>query len=130
MPLYQVSSEKTSSTVLTRYGKTRWQALLMSSRVPDERFCRVEELRLLSKLEQAGLLSALEKRGLTLSYIEQAGLLSKAEKLGVPFSCKRQVVYALTSRTDIYIYCCGTANFDQHVDRQLLCTHQAWFCTG
>ena len=45
--------------------------------------CRVEELKLLSKLEKAGLLSQLEKRGLTLSFIEESGLLSKAEKFGL-----------------------------------------------
>lgn len=43
----------------------------------------VEKLRLLSKLESAGLLSALEKGGFTLSKIEKAGLLTTAEKLGV-----------------------------------------------
>ena len=44
---------------------------------------RVQDLRLLSKLEQAGLLSLLEKNGLTLTVIEKSGLLSTAEKLGL-----------------------------------------------
>ena len=44
---------------------------------------RVQDLRLLSKLEQAGLLSLAEKNGLTLSVIEKSGLLSTAEKFGL-----------------------------------------------
>jgi len=44
---------------------------------------RVEQLRLLSKAEQAGLLSLAEKNGLTLTFIERSGLLSKAEALGL-----------------------------------------------
>ena len=44
---------------------------------------RVEQLRLLSKAEQAGLLSLAERNGLTLSFIERSGLLSKAESLGL-----------------------------------------------
>jgi hypothetical protein len=43
----------------------------------------VEELRLLSKLEQAGVLSLLEKNGLSLTKIQELGLLSTAEKLGL-----------------------------------------------
>ena len=45
--------------------------------------CRVQQLRLLSKLEQAGLLTLLEKNGVTLTFIEKSGLLSKAESLGL-----------------------------------------------
>ena len=45
--------------------------------------CRVQQLRLLSKLEKAGLLTLLEKNGVTLTFIEQTGLLSKAESLGL-----------------------------------------------
>jgi hypothetical protein len=44
---------------------------------------RVQELRLLTKAEQSGLLSTLEGLGFTLSNIESLGLLSKAEELGV-----------------------------------------------
>eukprot|EP00899_Mesostigma_viride_P007918 jgi/Mesvir1/17127/Mv07559-RA.1 len=44
---------------------------------------RVEELRLLSKAEQAGLLSLLDRLGFSLGKIEKLGLLSKAESLGV-----------------------------------------------
>lgn len=40
-------------------------------------------MRLLSKLEQAGLLTLLEKNGVTLTFIEKSGLLSKAESLGL-----------------------------------------------
>ena len=43
----------------------------------------MEQLRLLSKAEQAGLLSLAERNGLTLSFIERSGLLSKAESLGL-----------------------------------------------
>ncbi|PNY00877.1 hypothetical protein L195_g024164 [Trifolium pratense] len=43
----------------------------------------MEQLKLLSKAEKAGLLSAAEKSGLSLSTIEKLGLLSKAEELGV-----------------------------------------------
>ena len=43
----------------------------------------MQELRLLSKLESAGLLSGLEKSGLTLSKIEKAGLLTVAESSGL-----------------------------------------------
>jgi len=43
----------------------------------------VQQLRLLSKLEQAGLLTLLEKNGVTLTFIEKSGLLSKAESLGL-----------------------------------------------
>jgi hypothetical protein len=43
----------------------------------------VEQLKLLTKAEKAGLLSAAEKFGLSLSTIEKLGLLSKAEELGV-----------------------------------------------
>lgn len=43
--------------------------------------CRVEKLKLLSKLESAGVLSALENSGITLAYIEENKLLSKAEDL-------------------------------------------------
>lgn len=43
----------------------------------------MEQLKLLTKAEKAGLLSAVEKFGLSLSTIEKLGLLSKAEELGV-----------------------------------------------
>jgi hypothetical protein len=43
----------------------------------------MEQLGLLSKLEDLKLLSKLEASGLTLSKIEEIGLLSKAEKSGV-----------------------------------------------
>ncbi len=43
----------------------------------------MQQLRLLSKLEQAGLLTLLEKNGVTLTFIEKSGLLSKAESLGL-----------------------------------------------
>ncbi|KAL0364763.1 UNVERIFIED_CONTAM: hypothetical protein Sangu_0573900 [Sesamum angustifolium] len=49
---------------------------------PVKLLTRVEQLRL-SKAEKAGLLSAAEKFGLSLSTIERLGLLSKAEELGV-----------------------------------------------
>jgi hypothetical protein len=45
--------------------------------------CRIEQLKLLSKLEAANVLSLLEKNGITLQYIEENRLLSKAEELGV-----------------------------------------------
>lgn len=38
---------------------------------------------MLSKAEEAGLLSLAEKNGLTLTFIERSGLLSKAEALGL-----------------------------------------------
>ena len=44
---------------------------------------RIQQLKLLSKLEQSGLLSLLERQGLTLSKLEQSGALSAAERLGV-----------------------------------------------
>ncbi|GAQ87897.1 hypothetical protein KFL_003860030 [Klebsormidium nitens] len=44
---------------------------------------RVQELRLLTKAEESGLLSTLEGLGFTLSTIESLGLLSKAEDLGL-----------------------------------------------
>ena len=44
---------------------------------------RIQQLKLLSKLEQSGLLSLAEKNGVTLSKLEQSGLLSAAESLGV-----------------------------------------------
>lgn len=43
---------------------------------------RIEKLKLLSKLEEAGVLSALEKSGVTLEFIEENKLLSKAESAG------------------------------------------------
>lgn len=43
--------------------------------------CRVEKLKLLSKLESAGILSGLENSGVTLEFIEKNKLLSKAEDL-------------------------------------------------
>lgn len=45
--------------------------------------CRIQQLRLLSKVEQAGLLSLLEKNGITLTAIEKSGALSTAESLGL-----------------------------------------------
>lgn len=44
---------------------------------------RIQDLRLLSKAEQAGLLSLAESFGFSLSSIEKLGLLSKAEELGI-----------------------------------------------
>lgn len=44
--------------------------------------CRIEKLKLLSKLEEAGVLSTLEKSGITLEFIEENKLLSKAENAG------------------------------------------------
>lgn len=43
----------------------------------------MEQLRLLTKAEKAGLLSAAEKAGLSLSAIEKLGVLSKAEEFGI-----------------------------------------------
>ena len=43
---------------------------------------RIEKLKLLSKLEEAGVLSTLEKSGITLEFIEENKLLSKAESAG------------------------------------------------
>ncbi|KAL4858166.1 hypothetical protein ACK3TF_001659 [Chlorella vulgaris] len=44
---------------------------------------RIEQLKLLSKLEKSGLLSLAERNGVTLSKLEKSGLLSTAEGLGV-----------------------------------------------
>jgi hypothetical protein len=44
---------------------------------------RVEQLRLLTKVEKAGLLFVAEKLGFSLSKIESLGLLSKAGELGI-----------------------------------------------
>jgi hypothetical protein len=43
----------------------------------------LEQLKVLSSLERAGLLSKLESSGLTLRFIEENKLLSKADDLGV-----------------------------------------------
>ena len=53
------------------------------SRTPCPCRSRIQQLKLLSKLEQSGLLSLLERQGLTLSKLEQSGALSAAERLGV-----------------------------------------------
>jgi hypothetical protein len=50
---------------------------------PSPACSRIQQLKLLSKLEQSGLLSLLERQGLTLSKLEQSGALSAAERLGV-----------------------------------------------
>jgi len=44
---------------------------------------RVEQLRFLTKVEKASLLSVAEKLGFSLSKIESLGLLSKAGELGI-----------------------------------------------
>eukprot|EP00210_Caulerpa_lentillifera_P007931 g7570.t1 len=46
-------------------------------------FERLERKKVLSSVEQAGLLTAAEKAGLSLTKIEELGLLSTAEKLGL-----------------------------------------------
>lgn len=46
-------------------------------------FKKIEEKKLLSTVEKAGILSKLEGAGLTLTKIEQSGLLSTAERLGL-----------------------------------------------
>eukprot|EP00803_Ostreobium_quekettii_P011184 evm.model.scf_2885.3 EVM.evm.TU.scf_2885.3 scf_2885:12614-16330(-) len=44
---------------------------------------RMEKKKVLSSVEESGLLTLLEKTGLSLTTVEELGLLSKAEKLGV-----------------------------------------------
>merc|ERR1712118_282950 len=46
-------------------------------------FQRLQDRKVLSSIEKAGLLKTAEKAGLTLSKVESLGLLSTAEKLGV-----------------------------------------------
>lgn len=70
--------------------------------------CRVQQLRLLSKLEKAGLLTLLEKNGVTLTFIEKSGLLSKAESLGLLSAAADRYVpsNALHTSSECFVYVC------------------------
>ncbi|GFZ17529.1 hypothetical protein Acr_26g0007990 [Actinidia rufa] len=54
-----------------------------SEEVPVDVFKKIEQRKVLSNLEKAGLLSKAEELGLTLSSIEKLGVFSKAEELGL-----------------------------------------------
>ncbi|XP_042480249.1 uncharacterized protein LOC122061120 [Macadamia integrifolia] len=54
-----------------------------SEEVEVDVFKKLEEKKVLSNVEKAGLLSRAEKLGLTLSSIEKLGFFSKAEELGL-----------------------------------------------
>ncbi|KAH7550353.1 hypothetical protein ACOSP7_024386 [Xanthoceras sorbifolium] len=54
-----------------------------SEEVDVDVFKKLEQRKVLSNVEKAGLLSKAEELGLTLSSLEKLGLLSKAEELGL-----------------------------------------------